>query len=147
MHLSEIQIALKRFYSKFSFFRLFVNCSFFPKCFGFSNSRRYSQYGKFPLIFVVTDTKSKTNNIGYSVFTDEFRERFKITTIAFNAVADTLLKNGLKRIQGIMSQTGFQKYYTEPNKEIIDSIVLTSQGDIRSAVINLHFASQKSKSQ
>lgn len=79
------------------------------------------------------------------MFTDEFRERFKITTIAFNPIADTMLKNGLKRIQGIMTQPGFQKYYTEPNKEIIDSIVLTSQGDIRSAVINLHFASQKSK--
>lgn len=84
-------------------------------------------------------------NIGYSLFTDELRDRFKITSIAFNAVADTMLKNGLKRIQNIMTQTGFQAYYTEPGKDIIDSIVLSSQGDIRSAVINLHFASQKGK--
>lgn len=44
-----------------------------------------------------------------------------------------------------MAQPGFQAYYTEPSKDTIDSIVLSSQGDIRSAVINLHFASQKSK--
>lgn len=44
-----------------------------------------------------------------------------------------------------MSQPGFQVYYTEPNKDVIDSIVLSSQGDIRNAVINLHFASQKGK--
>lgn len=55
-----------------------------------------------------------------------------------------MLKKGLKRICDIMGQTGFQRYYTQPDKETIDSIVLSSQGDIRSAVINLHFASQKS---
>lgn len=54
-----------------------------------------------------------------------------------------MLKKGLKRICDIMGQEGFKKYYTEPSKEMIDSIVLSSQGDIRSAVINLHFASQK----
>lgn len=107
--------------------------------------RRYSVYGKSPLIFIVTDTKSRTLNIGFTLFTDAVRERFNMTTISFNAVADTLLKKGLKRICSIMNQPGFQTYYTEPNKDMIDSIVLSSQGDIRSAVINLHFASQKSK--
>lgn len=79
------------------------------------------------------------------MFTDQLRQRFGITTINFNAVADTMLKKGLKRVCAIMSQPGFQKYYTEPNKDTIDSIVLSSQGDIRNAVINLHFASQKGK--
>lgn len=72
------------------------------------------------------------------------RGRFNITSIAFNAVADTMLKKGLKRICEIMSQPGFKVYYTEPAKDVVESIVLSSQGDIRSAVINLHFASQKS---
>lgn len=106
--------------------------------------RRYSSYGKSPLIFIVTDTKSRTLNISFNVFTDEIRARFSITSIAFNPVADTMLKKGLKRICDIMGQPGFKTYYTEPNKETIDSIVLSSQGDIRSAVINLHFSSQKS---
>lgn len=107
---------------------------------------RYSVYGKSPLIFIITDTKSRTLNIGHNVFTDHVRQRFQIDTIAFNAVADTMVKKGLKRVCAIMSQPGFQQYYTEPSQETIDSIVLSSQGDLRSAVINLHFASQKSMS-
>lgn len=107
--------------------------------------RRYTNYGKSPLIFIVTDTKSRTLNISYSLFTDEFRCRFNIMSISFNAVADTMVKKGLKRICEIMKQPGFKPYYTEPNKDSIDNIVLSSQGDIRSAVINLHFASQKSE--
>lgn len=55
-----------------------------------------------------------------------------------------MLKKGLKRICDIMTQPAFQNYYDNPNKDMIESIVLSSQGDIRSAVINLHFASQKS---
>lgn len=107
--------------------------------------RKYSSYGKSPLIFIVADTKSRTLNISYNLFTDEIRSRFNITSISFNPVADTMLKKGLKRICDIMGQNGFKKYYTEPSKETIESIVLSSQGDIRSAVINLHFASQNSK--
>lgn len=107
-------------------------------------SRRYTEYGRSPLIFIVTDTKSKSLNISFNVFTDENRARFNIASIAFNAVADTMLKKGLKRICDIMEQPGFKKYYDNPNKDDIDNIVFSSQGDIRSAVINLHFASQKS---
>lgn len=105
---------------------------------------RYTVYGKSPLIFIITDTKSRALNIGHNLFTDNVRQRFQIDTISFNAVADTMLKKGLKRVCAIMAQPGFQQYYTEPNQDTIDSIVLSSQGDLRSAVINLHFASQKS---
>lgn len=105
---------------------------------------RYSVYGKSPLIFIITDTKSRTLNIGHNVFTDNVRQRFQIDTISFNAVADTMVKKGLKRVCAIMAQPGFQQYYTEPSQDTIDSIVLSSQGDLRSAVINLHFTSQKS---
>lgn len=105
---------------------------------------RYSIYGKSPLIFIIADTKSRTLNIGYNVFTDNVRQRFQIDTIAFNAVADTMVKKGLKRICAIMSQPGYDQYYIEPSQDTIDSIVLSSQGDMRSAVINLHFTSQKS---
>lgn len=109
-------------------------------------SRKYTIYGRSPLIFIVTDSKSKSLNISYNLFTDENRARFNIATIAFNAVADTMLKKGLKRISDIMEQPGFQKYYDNPSKAAIEGIVLSSQGDIRSAVINLHFVSQKSAS-
>lgn len=112
--------------------------------FTFHFNRRYTNYGKSPLIFIVTDTKSRTLNISFNLFTDEIRTRFNIMSIGFNPVADTMLKKGLKRICDIMGQPGFKPYYIEPSKDTIDSIVLSSQGDIRSAVINLHFASQKS---
>lgn len=105
---------------------------------------RYTGYGKSPLVFIITDTKSRTLNIGHNVFTDNVRQRLRIDTICFNAVADTMIKKGLKRICAIMQQPGFQHHYIEPSAETIDSIVLSSQGDLRSAVINLHFASQKS---
>lgn len=106
--------------------------------------RRYSSYGKSPLVFIVTDSKSRTLNISFNLFSDEVRSRFNVASISFNPVADTMLKRGLKRICDIMNQPGFKVYYTEPSKDTIDTIVLSSQGDIRSAVINLHFASQKS---
>lgn len=43
-----------------------------------------------------------------------------------------------------MSTTGFTSFYKQPSTELVDSIIFTSNGDIRNAVINLHFASQKS---
>lgn len=67
-----------------------------------------------------------------------------MATISFNAVSSTLLRKGLKRICSIMIQPGFKSYYKQPTSELIDNLLLTSQGDIRNAVINLHFASQKS---
>lgn len=42
-----------------------------------------------------------------------------------------------------MSQPGYSKFYKQPSQDMIDSIIFASQGDIRSAVLNLHFASQK----
>lgn len=105
----------------------------------------YKTYGKSPLVFIVTDTKSRTLNISHSIFTSELRQNFDITSISFNPVADTLVQKGLKRIGAIMKQSGFQKYYNQPSVDVVDSIVLSSQGDLRNAVINLHFASQKSK--
>lgn len=59
-------------------------------------------------------------------------------------MSDTILKKGLNRICGLMAQPGFANYYTEPDATTIEAITISSQGDIRNAVINLHFASQKS---
>lgn len=68
----------------------------------------------------------------------------QVSNSSFNTVSDTLLKKGLNRICMLLSQPGFAKYYTQPDKTTIESIALSSQGDIRNAVISLHFASQKS---
>lgn len=46
----------------------------------------------------------------------------------------------------IMSTAGYASIYKQPSTELVESIIFTSNGDIRNAVINLHFASQKSLS-
>lgn len=107
---------------------------------------QYAAYGKSPLVFVVTDTKSRSLNVSHSVFSDELRQRFAIATINFNPVSDTMVRKGLKRICEIMKQPGFQKYYDEPSADAMENIIFSSQGDLRNAVINLHFATQKSES-
>lgn len=63
---------------------------------------------------------------------------------SFNGASTSLLKKCLKRITSVMSTAGFSSFYKQPSNELIDSIIFTSNGDIRNAVINLHFASQKS---
>lgn len=71
--------------------------------------------------------------------------KYSISQISFNAVSSTLLTKGIKRICSIMMQPNFMNYYKQPTNDLIDNLLLTSKGDIRNAVINLHFASQKSK--
>lgn len=107
--------------------------------------QKYSEYGKSPLIFIATDVRSKKLNISYNLFPDSVKEKFGIKEINFNPVSVTLMKKGLKRICTQMSQPGYSKYYKSPSAEVLESVMLAAQGDIRSAVINLHFATQKSK--
>lgn len=38
-------------------------------------------FGKSPLVFVVTDTKSKTLNIAYNLFSDAVRQTYGISNI------------------------------------------------------------------
>lgn len=40
-----------------------------------------------------------------------------------------------------MLDDGYSEQFKPPSNEVIDSIILTSQGDVRSAIMNLHMAS------
>ncbi|CAD7091122.1 unnamed protein product [Hermetia illucens] len=53
------------------------------------------------------------------------------------------MKKALSRICNLMQQDGFSQFYRVPAANVIESINLSSQGDIRNAIINLHFASLK----
>lgn len=106
---------------------------------------KYSNYGQSPLIFIATDVRSKKLNISFNLFPDSVKEKFRIKEITFNQIAKTLMKKGLNRICTKMSQPGYSNYYKSPTTEVLESVMLAAQGDIRSAVINLHFATQKSK--
>ncbi|CAG9561953.1 unnamed protein product [Danaus chrysippus] len=62
--------------------------------------------------------------------------------LTFNAVTLTGLKGALKRASTIMNNK-FSSTYNNPTTEIIDSVVNSSGGDVRSAILNLHFACLK----
>ncbi|KAJ6646938.1 Cell cycle checkpoint protein RAD17 [Pseudolycoriella hygida] len=103
----------------------------------------YSAYGKSPLIFIVTDTKNRKLDISYNLFGDAVVESHKITKISFNAASTSLIKKCLKRVMSMMSSSGLTASYKHPSTELVESIIFTSNGDIRNAIINLHFATQK----
>lgn len=55
----------------------------------------------------------------------------------FNPIAATLLKTGLNRLLGLQ----FDRLDTaRPSKDVVDIIVQSSNGDIRSAIMALQFA-------
>lgn len=121
----------------------------FPNCFinnssGFNELLEdYRKYGKSPLVFVVTDSKSKKLNISYNIFSDTVQAQFQINHIGFNPVSTTLMKKALKRICTIMSGESFRQLYKVPSADMVDSIGMAAQGDLRNALVNLHFGSLK----
>uniref|UniRef100_A0A1A9WCB6 AAA+ ATPase domain-containing protein n=1 Tax=Glossina brevipalpis TaxID=37001 RepID=A0A1A9WCB6_9MUSC len=100
----------------------------------------YQNYGKSPLIFIVTESRSRGLNISYNLFTDQFKQKFLIQHISFNAIASTLMQKAMKRFCSIMAKNTEKEMYKVPDSAITDSIVVSAQGDIRNALINLHFA-------
>lgn len=107
--------------------------------------RQYSEEGQSPLVFIVSETNSKPLNIAHNLFPDNIRVEIPIDSINFNAVAQTMMLRALKRIiQLIGDNCDYSPYFKKPTDNVISSIVDNSQGDIRSAVLNLNFASQQS---
>ncbi|XP_037936399.1 cell cycle checkpoint protein RAD17 [Teleopsis dalmanni] len=104
---------------------------------------QYSSYGKSPLIFIVADSKSRSLNISYNLFSDEIKSKFSINHINFNPIAATFMKKAMKRFCKIMKEIPFVDKYKVPSETVIDSIIVSAQGDIRNALVNLHFSSLK----
>lgn len=105
--------------------------------------QRFSEEGKTPLVFVITESSSRSLNVGYDLFPDRIRLTLGIDSISFNPVSATLLKRGVKRIiQLIESDSNYSAVFKKPNEEAIQNLVDQCQGDIRNAVLNLNFASQ-----
>ncbi|EDV92746.1 cell cycle checkpoint protein RAD17 [Drosophila grimshawi] len=102
----------------------------------------YVNYGKSPLIFIVADSKSRMLNISYKLFTDQLKTKLRIEHISFNAIASTIMQKSMKRFATLMQQQEQHKaLYKAPTQNVLDSIVVCAQGDIRNALINLHFGS------
>ncbi|EDW85055.1 uncharacterized protein Dwil_GK14447 [Drosophila willistoni] len=103
----------------------------------------YASYGKSPLVFIVADSKSRGLNISYKLFTDQLKAKHRITHISFNSIASTIMQKSMKRFCSLMQQDQNKAIYKVPTQSVVDSIVVGAQGDIRNALINLHFGSLK----
>lgn len=66
----------------------------------------------------------------------------KFHIFRFNSVAPTNLKSALKRVATIINQK-HKSVYNTPTTDVIECVVNSSVGDVRSAVLNLHFACLK----
>ncbi|XP_065077342.1 cell cycle checkpoint protein RAD17 [Ochlerotatus camptorhynchus] len=103
----------------------------------------YQDTGASPLVFIATDTSSKKLDMVFNLFPPAVLQDFRIHHITFNSVSTTLMKKALKRITSLMVGPEMTRHYRVPSQEMIDSIILSSQGDLRSATLNVHFASLK----
>lgn len=107
---------------------------------------RYKDVGKSPLIFIASETRSKSLNIAYNLFPTDIQAQYSIHNIVLNPISTTLMKKALQTLMGNLKKSpGFKDRFREPSTDVLDSLIVSSQGDIRNAILNLQFVSQKSK--
>lgn len=107
---------------------------------------RYKEVGKSPLIFIASETRSKSLNIAYNLFPNDIQAQYSIHNIVLNPISTTLMKKALQTLMGNLKKSpGFKDRFREPSTDVLDSLIVSSQGDIRNAILNLQFVSQKSK--
>ncbi|XP_046965914.1 cell cycle checkpoint protein RAD17 [Vanessa cardui] len=104
--------------------------------------QQYKQRAKSPIVFICSDSHTDSKNTAFHLFSPSLKEQFNIHHIMFNSVSVTGLKAALKRAADIISKK-YNSTYNVPTVELIESVVNSSGGDIRSAILNLHFASLK----
>ncbi|XP_072949162.1 cell cycle checkpoint protein RAD17-like isoform X2 [Epargyreus clarus] len=104
--------------------------------------QQYKQRAKSPIVFISSETHTDNKNSVINLFTPALKETFKIQQIMFNSVSATGLKLALKRASDIISKK-YTSMYNVPTNDLIESVVNSSGGDVRSAILNLHFACLK----
>lgn len=99
-----------------------------------------------PIVFIATDTASKSLDVAYNLFPPAVLESFQIHQIKFNAVSATLLKKAIKRIGSVMKADKdiAKQYQTVPSKQVEEDIIASSQGDLRNCCLNYLFTCMKS---
>ncbi|CAG9786694.1 unnamed protein product [Diatraea saccharalis] len=103
---------------------------------------QYKNRAKSPIVFICSDSHTDNKNTASSLFTPSLQEQFQITQIVFNCVSVTGLRSALKRVAELISKNHTSIYNT-PTGDMIECVVNSSAGDVRSAVLNLHFACLK----
>ncbi|XP_053609797.1 cell cycle checkpoint protein RAD17 [Plodia interpunctella] len=104
--------------------------------------QQYKHKARSPLVFICSETHTDNKNIAVHLFTPSLKEQCHIQQIVFNGISMTGLKGALKRVAGIISKK-HTAVYNIPTSDMIDCVVNSSGGDVRSAVLNLHFACLK----
>ncbi|KAF5269583.1 hypothetical protein FQR65_LT05921 [Abscondita terminalis] len=97
--------------------------------------------GNVSVIFICTDVSNSKIDFVQTLFSQEVREKYFISNIHFNPVSATLLKIALKRAQQVIRSHSDE--YKSPSSDVMDAIVVSAMGDIRSAVNQFIFASVK----
>ncbi|KAK4874487.1 hypothetical protein RN001_013847 [Aquatica leii] len=90
------------------------------------------------VIFICTDASNSKIDFLQTLFPQEVKEKYFITNINFNPVSATLIKSALKRAQQVIRT--FSEEYKSLSADVIDAIVVSAMGDIRSAVNQFMFA-------
>ncbi|KAG6443710.1 hypothetical protein O3G_MSEX003015 [Manduca sexta] len=101
--------------------------------------QQFKQRAKSPIVFICSESHTDSKNTGANLFTPSLKDQFKIHHITLNSISVTGLRSALKRVAEIIYNK-HTSVYTVPSSEMIDCIVNSSAGDVRSAVLNLHFA-------
>ncbi|XP_049873553.1 cell cycle checkpoint protein RAD17 [Pectinophora gossypiella] len=107
---------------------------------------QYKNRAKSPIVFICSESHSDGKNTAASLFTPSLKEQFQIHHITFNGVTATGLRAALKRVADIINKK-HSAVYNIPTSDVIECVVNSSTGDVRSAVLNLHFACLKGSSQ
>lgn len=107
---------------------------------------KYKETGKSPLIFIASETKSKSLDIAFKLFPSDIQCQYSVQNINLNAISNTLMKKALQALLGNLKKTdGWRNKFREPTADVLDSLIVSSQGDIRNAILNLQFVSQKGR--
>lgn len=101
----------------------------------------YKAKGCAPLIFILTESQSKSTNLEFRLFPDTLRVALGIESIEMNAVSATNMKKAMKMICASVKASNVD--FQQPSEDTIESIVAQSQGDIRNAVNNLQLITQQ----
>ncbi|XP_048256560.1 cell cycle checkpoint protein RAD17-like [Haliotis rufescens] len=99
--------------------------------------RKYRQVGRCPLVFIISDTTSGESN-ERQLFPADLQAEICIESISFNPVAPTMMVKVLARIAN--SEYNQRSISAIPSSPVIESIAMSSAGDVRSAINSLQFA-------
>ncbi|GFN94072.1 cell cycle checkpoint protein rad17-like [Plakobranchus ocellatus] len=99
--------------------------------------RKYKRCGKSPLIFILSDSNNNSSGI-QKLFPKDFLYQLHIANICMNPVAPTMLVKLLTKVASL--EVG---KLSTPSTAVIESVAVSSSGDIRSALNTLQFACTK----